>query len=232
MSEREFPRVKELQNSIPDPDSPSCYFRGFDETVKDPIKRKHFIDIEKELQGLSPKAWHFLKSELEPLLTARDEKRGWRALFDKLNHAKAYNYLATMGCTGITFIRESLTRTPDLQANLGSRTVLCEVKTIHPSDSEIEARNNFHARAILMRLTDGFFRKLHSDLQNAKAQMEAYCADPTVRRIVYIVVNFDDILHEYVAEYSEQIDAFMGTNPVPGLEAKFDIKPPFYAATA
>ena len=56
-------------------------------------KLKQFRDIELDLQGLDAKAWAFLKSEVAPLLAAKDPKRGWQSLFDKLNQAKAFNYL-------------------------------------------------------------------------------------------------------------------------------------------
>jgi hypothetical protein len=34
---------------------------------------------------------------------ARTPVRGWQPLFDKLNQAKAYNYLKQAGCTNIAF---------------------------------------------------------------------------------------------------------------------------------
>ena len=62
--------------------------------------------------------------------------------------------------------------------------------------------------------------------------MVTFCSDPDTRRIAYVIVDFDDSLHEYAQEYSKQIAAFIATQPVPGLNIVFDIKPPFYSAMA
>src|SRR5712672_184938 len=45
-------------------------------------------------------------------------------------------------------------------------------------------------------------KKLTSDIETAKNQMAAYDADNSIRRIVYIIVNFDDNLHQYDDDYS------------------------------
>jgi len=70
-----------------------------------------------------------------------------------------------------------------------------------------------------------------SDLVAAKTQMNAYDASVGIKRIAYIVVNFDDSLHEYSDRYRLQIDQYMRmNNPTPEVEVTFDIKPPFYTA--
>ena len=171
---------------------------------------------------------------LAPLLTVRIDKRGWQALRDKLNEAKGYNHLVELGCTNVRFIPVSSVenqRTPDVQGILAGMSVLCEVKTINISEVEAIQRTNGAARSINLQLKDGFFRKLKSDIKTAAAQMAAYDADNSARRIVYVVVNFDDNLHEYAAEYSAQIDTFVAANPVPSAEVVFHIKPPYYSAT-
>jgi hypothetical protein len=64
------------------------------------------------------------------LLTVRDAKRGWQPLFDKLNQAKAFNYLRWIGWVNVEFIppsTETGQQTPDLRAESGSNKVLCEV---------------------------------------------------------------------------------------------------------
>jgi hypothetical protein len=97
MYRRQLPHIYELHDLIPVP-PPNAYFRDLDRTLAEiPQKLKQYRDVEKDLQGLDPAAWAFLKSELAPLLTAKDAKRGWQPLFDKLNEAKAYNYLKGAG---------------------------------------------------------------------------------------------------------------------------------------
>jgi len=60
--------------------------------------------------------------------------------------------------------------------------------------SEVEAarRTSGAVGSITLQLPDVLFRKLTSDIETAKSQMAAYDADNSVRRIVYIIVNFDD----------------------------------------
>jgi hypothetical protein len=232
----ELARVYELRDMAQSPPSPEAYFSDFDKKLQEsPVRLKHFRDIEAELQGLDASAWSYLKAQLAPLLAFRSEKRGWQALFDKLNEAKGYNYLVGIGCTNVEFVPVSSVngqRTPDLQGVLAGARVLCEVKTINMSEIEATRRMNGAAGSISLRLSDGFFSKLTSDIETAKNQMAAYDADNSTRRTVYIIVNFDDNLHEYAHDYFAQIDSFIAANPMPQIEIVFHIKPPFYSASS
>ena len=58
--------------------------------------------------------------------------------------------------------------------------------------------------------------------------MLSYGADGKTKMIVYVIVNFDDSLHEYADRYEVQINQYIATTPVPGLEVVLDIKPAFY----
>lgn len=231
MYRKELSRIFELSDLIPNPPPPDAYFRNLDQSLVDiPQKLKQYRDIEKDLQGLDPVAWAFLKAELAPLLAAKDRKRGWQPLFDKLNQAKAYNYLKDAGYLNVRFVPPSTVKgqqTPDLQAD----GALCEVKTINISDIEADRRDSGGVGTSTDQLDEGFFRKLSSDLQKAKSQMVAYSADPNSKYIAYVIPNFDDHLHEYADRYQHQIDGYIASDPVPGLKlVVFDIKPPFYAA--
>jgi predicted xylose isomerase-like sugar epimerase len=77
-----------------------------------------------------------------------------------------------------------------------------------------------------------FFNKLKKTLETARDQMAGYCSAAGTRKIALVVINYDDMLHEYVRNYSAQIEAFVATKPVPDLEIVFDAKPAFYFATA
>jgi hypothetical protein len=93
---RELPRIYELADVLSVPLPAGAYFYNLDGSFSEiPQKLKQYRDIERDLQGLDPVAWAFLKSELKPLLATRDPKRGWQPLFDKLNQAKGYNHLKT-----------------------------------------------------------------------------------------------------------------------------------------
>lgn len=232
MYRNELARVYELHDITQDLLSADAYFSDFDNKLMESrVRLKHFRDIETDLQGLDTAAWDFFKKQLSPLLIVKNDKRGWQALFDKLNEAKGYNHLLAAGCTNVRFIPVSSARTPDVEGIWAGTRVLCEVKTVNVSEVEAIRRTNGAAGSVNLQLPEGFFKKLKSDIETATAQMVAYDPDGSVRRIVYVVVNFDDNLHEYAADYSAQIEAFVAANPVSKVEIVFDIKPPFYSAT-
>jgi hypothetical protein len=234
MYRRELPRIYELVESLPAPAPPGAYFQNLEASLAQiPQKLRQFRDLEQDLEGLDDASWRFLKEELVPLLMARDPQRGWQPLFDKLNQAKAYNYLKREGCTDIAFVPPAPQKgrqTPDLKARQVSIPVLCEVKTINISAIEAERRATGGVGVTTTELNQGFFGKLASDLAQAKGQMDAYDRSPSTRKIVYIIVNFDDTLHEYAVRYREQVERYIAREPVAGLEIALDIKPPFYTA--
>jgi hypothetical protein len=228
---KELPRVFELHDLVQPSSSPEAYFPDFEKSLSEiRPKLKQFRDIEHDLRGLDAEAWAFLKSEVAPLLASKDPKRGWQSLFDKLNQAKAFNYLKNAGYANVRFVPPSSAKrqqTPDLEAD----GVLCEVKTVNVC--EVEARRRFSGGVgtVTDSLDEGFFKKLTSDLRKAKAQMAAHGTGHDVKHIAYVIVNFDDHLHEYADRYQVQIDKYVAGDPVPGLEVvAFDIKPRFYTA--
>jgi hypothetical protein len=235
MFRHELPRIYELHDLVPDSAAPDFYFRNLDQSLAGiPQKLKQYRDIEVDLHELDPAAWAFLKCELAPLLTNKDVLRGWQPIFDKLNQAKAYNYLKRAAYERVEFIPPAKVKgqqTPDLQAWSGSAEALCEVKTINISEIEALRRDTGGVGTSTDRLGTGFFTKLDSDLRKAKSQMDAFDSNPAIRRIVYVIINYDDNLHEYSDRYQPQIDAFLKShNPVPEIEVRLDIKPPFYGA--
>jgi hypothetical protein len=223
----EFPRLSEVRQEASEP---SPYF--FDVEGANRTQAKHVREIESDLQGLDAAAWELFKQDLVPLVKKRHPERGWQPLLNKLNEAKGYNYLVQIGCTDVQFIPRSSSRTPDLKGRFGSSTVLCEVKTINPSDDEFRSRKDHSVRSIAAQLPIGFFNKLRSTLETARDQMTIYSQDVDAKKIVYLVVNYDDILHEYVPAYSTRLADFISNSPVHNLDIKLDIKPPYYWATA
>lgn len=214
MCRSDLVRICEIRDCVLNRGCSGTYFDNFDQSVADnPVKRKHFVHLEDELAGLDTAAWMVLKGQVTPLFERRHGVRGWEPAFDKLNEAKGYNYLTTLGCTDVAFIPVSSApgqKTPDLEGRLGSKRVFCEVKTINPSDIEAAsrsavARGQIVSRSTQRTLPDGFFVKLISTLRTAEAQMRSYCADEDARRIVYVVINFDDSLNEYADDYVGQI---------------------------
>jgi hypothetical protein len=179
-------------------------------------------------------AWAALKAKLTPL-PKKHKKRQLQPLYDALNEAKGYNFLVRMGCTNVHFIPVSTTKgqkTPDLGADAEGHKVLCDVKTINVSEEEVERRLTGGVGKSTSELDRGFFDKLKSDIDHAKVQMVIFNPDNAVRKIAYIVVNYDDYLHEYADRYWPQIVQFIANYPIHDLEVEFDIKPPFSLARA
>ncbi len=235
MYRKELPRIYELYDLGPNPAPPEFYFRNLDQSLAEiPQKLKQFRDIERDLQGLDPAAWAFLKSELAPLLTAKDPVRGWEALLNKLNQAKAYNYLVRCGYSRVAFIPPSSVKgkkTPDLEASNAAGKALCEVKTINVSDIEAERLQAGGVTTVEDQLNIFFLNKLGSTLRQAKTQIEAYDPNGECKKIAYVTINYDNRSHEYGDLYRIQIDQYLTLDqPAPGLKIEFDIKEAFYTA--
>lgn len=214
----QLPRFYELKDLLNERSHPDAYFQSFEDRMQDETWFDTFSLWEKELQALDPMAWEFLKSKARPYLKRRENGRGWQQLFDVLGEASAYSYLRrSEGYSKICFIQESTEQTPDLEAVQGEVRVLCEVKTINVSDDEIRARSGPPAvRKVSDRLSEGFFRKVESDITNAKGQLRSYDPDNTARHLVYINICFDVWPGFYNKEYVRQISERLAANP-PGI---------------
>ena len=230
-SRQALSRVYELRDLLPEPVPPGAYFANFDKTLESwPGKKACFLEIECDLQSLDAEAWAFLKHELAPLLSARHPTRGWQQLFDKLNQAKAYRYLRQRGFSSIRFIAESNIKgslTPDIRATDSDRTVLCEVKTLNISDVEANRRHAGAVGTSTDRLNDQFIGKLRSTIGQATRQMRVYADDKQTLYIAYIIINFDDTLHEYADRYAAQLEAFRPTFSDGDVEIVLSYKGPF-----
>ena len=60
--------------------------------------------------------------------------------------------------------------------------------------------------------------------------MNAFSQAAGVRKIAYVIVNFDDRLGEYADRYRAQIDERHSKITPPDIEVELDIKPAFYTA--
>jgi hypothetical protein len=217
----ELPRLYELKDRISDPKSSDAFFQDFEEKLTNYADIKEvYLRWERVLEELDATAWEYLKKEAVPRLTKRDKKgRGWEQLFDILNETRAYRYLKSIGCTGVRFIPRSRMRTPDLEGELGLDRVLCEVKTINPSDEEVAARiGPPRVRSLPLEITPEFLRKLLATVETAQRQMQVY--DPSgsaAVHFVYLNVRFDDSFAECKEAYFQQIDRYLETAQVSGV---------------
>ena len=228
----ELPRISQLRDCSIGLNLPTAYFRADDDKLSNPFKRQFFVALERELQGLDAEAWEFIKGEALPRLKAQHPTRKWQQLFDTLNEAKGYNYLVRIGCTDIKFIPRATTdkvQTPDLRGLLGTTRALCEVKTFNVSDDEANRLATGGVGTTLRYLEQPFLDKLSSTIRTAASQLLAFDKDLTSRRIVHVVFNFDDRIHEYSEEYQKQIEAFLECASLPNVEVVLEIKPAFHS---
>jgi hypothetical protein len=219
----ELPRIRELRDLADNTGSRDAYFREFDDLVGNhPRVRQVWQARENELTALDADAWDFLKNKIRPSLTSRDKRRGWSQFFDTLNEARGYRYLKGIGCSRVRFITcepGKKSESPDLEADLDGARILCEVKTINISDEEADARVSFNKVITpTVDLEEGFFKKLAEVIQKAKRQMHAYDPRSSTRRIVYLVVSFDDLLGDCKERFFAQLNRHLIENPVPGVE--------------
>lgn len=228
----ELQRISQLRDYSISLKSPKAYFPVDDDKLTNPHKRPFFVALERELQGLDDEAWESLKGEALPRLKSPHPTRGWQELFDTLNEAKGYNHLVRLGCTGIKFVPRATTKnvqTPDLRGFAGTTQVLCEVKTINVSDDEANRLATGGVGTTQRYLEQPFLDKLSSTIGKAATQLLAFDKDLNSRRIVYVVFNFDDRIHEYADEYQQQIGAFLATISRPDVEVVAEIKPAFHS---
>ncbi|MCJ8141905.1 hypothetical protein MKI84_03160 [Ancylobacter sp. A5.8] len=227
----QLPRIYELSDLIATPAPAGAYFHNLNASLAAiPQKLKQYRDIEAELQVLDYDAWACLKAKVEPDLKRKDALRAWEQAFNTLNEAKGYKYLVSAGYSDIRFIPVSGQSTPDLEAFEGSRRILCEVKTINRSDQQRETFARNEVFDVVDQLDEGFFTKLECSLNNAAKQMRAYCSEADTRRIAYVIINLDDILHEYADRYRVQLESFLVSKKPSDIEVVWDIKPPFYTS--
>ena len=230
MRAAELPRTCELVASLKG--APRSYFKNFVASLRDnAIKRKYFVDMEAELAALDPAAWDHLRTKVGPLFLRKEKVRGWQGAFSELNEAKAYNFLIRSGYTSVEFIpcnRDA--KTPDLRAKLGNVDVLCEAKTINRSERAIVAQLRRAASSVPILLGKEFFAKIASTIKRADRQMAAFSSALDTRRIIYVVINFDDRLHEHIDDYLIQIQEQEKEFVLPGLEIVLDTKPKVHSA--
>jgi len=112
---------------------------------------------------------------------------------------------------------------PDLEGFLDSKKVICEVKTINPSDDEIARRKEgkFRHNEPQIELSAGFFNKLITTLNKAKSQIETIDTQNEAIHFVYFILYFDDFWCENKEGYYEQIDHYFALNPLNNIRIVF-----------
>lgn len=194
-----------------------CYFRPDFEhkLVSEPVIFAQFKQIEDTLACLDECNLKTLVKKCAPRFCKKDQHRGWQQAFDILNEANGFAYLVRLGAENLNFVPNSSERTPDIEGVLNGTPLLCEVKTINISKDESHARPTSQipvgrARSTVAKLPENFHQKLQSTLTSAERQITGYQNTKNYRLArccVYVVINFDDSLHEYANDYMCQIKA-------------------------
>jgi len=193
-----YPRLSELE-SLHSPEDNRSHFYISEEKLNDPLEGpsrvKAFTLIEKELSALDDKSWAFLINEAKPLCIKSNGERGRNQLFEKLNEAKGYCFLKSIGCSSIRFIPRAEQRnieTPDLEGCLNTSQVLCEVKTINISDDLISWRKDGACRDAHNKLTKGSKNKLETTIKKAACQLNCYSVSLDTKKFIYLVITWDN----------------------------------------
>jgi hypothetical protein len=223
-----LPRLCELK-ALADQLNPDNYFRDFERRFEQGrTVLSVYQTLERMLSELDETAWHDLEARAASVAHVYVSGRGWQELFDALGEARGYGYLKSLGCTGIAFIPRTQKKTPDLGANLDGTRVLCEVKTINPSQEEAGRRarmaeGQFVSSVVLPELATEMLNKVRCRLQAAISQLDAEDPHHTARRIVFSALYFDDWVGDCYQEYVDQLDGDLLAHPVAGAELAFCI---------
>ncbi|MDO8987994.1 MAG: hypothetical protein Q7U91_00005 [Sideroxyarcus sp.] len=231
MFREEMPRVYELKDLFEGQDNPRTNFLSFRDTDP-PLSgmKQAWLAYEQELRRLDVAAWEFLKGEVNRHRNKFNggALRGRQQIMSFLNQARAYNYLVDIVCSHVRFIPEKEIdglKTPDLEGVLNERKVLCEVKTLHISDLEMDRRKREKGweteRPDDRRYINFLCEKLKSHLCKAISQMSSYDDSYDVKRIAFIVINFDEFFSNKKAEYYSQIDRWLATDMLSGIDIVF-----------
>lgn len=206
-SRRRWPRLWELAD-LAYPSNPDAYFQDFADRKHERAARDLFDILEKQLTALDETSWAFIKEKVPPYLAKNPNTGDWRQLGELLDGpTAAHGYLRSRGCANIRFIPEAAIKTPDIEATLNGRRVLCEVKTVNYSDRERAARHAYapSARNVENFLRPEFFLKLDSNIRNAKDKFTSYDPLNSADHCVFFRINFDDWSGIYREEYFAQI---------------------------
>ena len=226
---RDLKRIFELKDTLAVPSHPDAYFQNFEKSLQEiPQKLEAFRKLEEILSALDSAAWNLLKTTASGYLIRQSPHsgRGWQALFDVISEARGYRYLQRLGCEDIRFVARGIAPTPDLEATLNGRRVLCEVKTINISDDEAGRRRLAYSGAPVASRTPtelgtAYLTKLSKTLANAVNQIEAADPSRSAKRIVFAVLLFDDWVGDYYPAYFREIDAHLLTHAIEGAEVVF-----------
>ena len=215
-------RIRELVADVANVHPKDSFIDRFEESCREnPAKRRAYRSYDDALRLLDSASWQILKSKA--IAHFRDHRQGQlkQGFFNQLNEAFAYRHLVRRGFTGVRMLPEDGRPVPDLRYRDGREIKHCEVKTISISDEEISRRESSKVFTnAYVRLEEGFFRKLASDIVNAKAQITTRGTEG----LVYVVVVWDDIALDYYKSYRKALSGFACANDIDDVHIKVGLR--------
>jgi PIN domain nuclease of toxin-antitoxin system len=211
---KSLPRLFELRAAVSEPEHDDSYFKDFEASLQRPSgKLEALTRLEAQLSVLQRDSWLELRDRAarHAISNQRGKGRGWQEMFDVFSEARAYGYLTSIGAEEIRFIPRGETKTPDLAATTADHDVLCEVKTLNISKVQADKNVRLSAGEVvsskaLTSATEGLLRKVREMIEDALGQLAAYDPTRAARWIVFVAVNSDDSLFEYIDRILGQID--------------------------
>ena len=209
-----LPRLYDIWE-VSNQSSTDNYFKRLNRELSDESCLHKIEKIDYELRRLDAKAWEVLKRKTLPYVTKPSSDRAYEQLFNTLNEAKGYIYLKEQEATDIEFIDEGSDETPDISGNIQDNKWLVEVKTVRPSDEEIEylkqTRSEF--REVIDEIPNGFKNKIQSTVDKASRQLNTYDSTNCASKILFLIVNADICLAE-----TPELRDFLDTCSTPNID--------------
>jgi hypothetical protein len=171
--------------------------------TKSESMRNQYKEYDDCLQEMDNVSWNIIKGKAIEKYKSNKDGNLKEPFFNILNESKAYSFLIHNECNKVKMIKECIEHTtPDISAIINGKSLLCEVKTINISKKEINRRKD---DGIIRGyfLEDGFFNKMHCDIQSSLIQMKKYSIVEI--NVIYFEINFDDFAGKHSSEYEKQI---------------------------
>ena len=205
-------RIQELVDEVRARYPNDDFFSNFEQSChENKLKREFYLTYESTLVDLDDEAWIALKEKCIRHFKNHREGQLKTGFFAQLNEAFAYKYLVSHGYSNVVFLHEGITKQPDLRFESQTVVGFCEVKSIGISDEEISRRASRECfdGSSYARLSHEFIKKLQDKINTSKTQV----GDLSRTHLVYVVIEFDDFTHDYLAEYRQQLHEFVSDYP-------------------
>lgn len=209
-----FPRLRDLFEHS-DQGNPKNYFN-----VEFPLP---LMEEERRFARLDPASWDILRDKAALYVSIDDPRRNYQQLWNTLDEARGYIFLAEQGYDRIEFIKPEKSkkagkRLPDLVGYKAGLKAVLEVKTINESQDNLAEDAPWRNEAVIVprNLSETLMRKIVTTIEDAKNQLHGY-PHATDRKIVYLVIRFDHGQKTGWHLYTE-LKKFIATQTKDGIE--------------